>query len=341
MKHSYQGDSIDPLSRLSTEDLSRFPSENPNPVLRIDSSGMLIYANNASRILLDEWKLEFDQPAPLLLREAALSSLSEARSMEIDVPHKTRVYAFSIAPIVESGYANLYGRDITKRVRTEESIRQALLERETLIRELYHRTKNNMNIISSMISLSASYSEDENLMRLSQEIENKITSMSLVHQMLYESKNLSSIDLDGYIQKLARLLLKSYQNGGNTIVMSFDLVHIAVPIDLAIPCGLVLNELFTNSLKHAFPKGEKGTIAISLSFLEAENEIELMYADDGIGLPHNYDVRSQSTLGMQTIFLIIEHQLGGTIAFDKRGERGLRCSIRFKRIIHPTLEDLR
>lgn len=218
------------------------------------------------------------------------------------------------------------GRDITERVRAEEQIKAALAKKEVLLRELYHRTKNNMQVISSMLALQSSHAQDEQVLKIMRDTENRINSMSLVHQKLYQSKDLSSINLKEYISELANLLLESYRVSPHRISLVLDIDNISTLIDTAIPCGLVLNELISNSLKHAFPNDMKGEIRIRLK--KRGEEIELRISDNGVGVPQGFDFQKSETLGFQIIIMIAEHQLQGKVEFETQD--GISCQIRFQ-----------
>jgi two-component sensor histidine kinase len=195
---------------------------------------------------------------------------------------------------------------------TEETIKASLNEKETLIAELYHRTKNNMQIISSILSLHSSSITDESSRSVFKEIEDKIRSMSLVHQKLYQSKNLSSIGMAEYIDDLTGLLLKSYKVSPDRITIATELEDVSFSIDSAIPCGLVINEIITNTLKYAFPGDRRGKITISLRGT-GEDSVELCIADDGVGFAPGFDPELNGKMGMKTIFTIVRHQLQGEI----------------------------
>jgi PAS domain S-box-containing protein len=216
--------------------------------------------------------------------------------------------------------------DITDIKEAEDRIRKGLEEKDILIKELYHRTKNNMMVICSLLSLESHHLNDEKTKEMLKEIENKIKSMALVHQMLYQTKNLTNINLQLYIEELSGLLKSSYSSKNN-ISFKMDLKKFEVAIDMAIPFGMVLNELITNSFKYAFPENENGEIFISLD-KKADDEIELVYSDNGIGIPGNFDILNQKTLGIQTITNIIRHQMQGEIGYSS--ENGLRYHIKFK-----------
>ncbi len=211
--------------------------------------------------------------------------------------------------------------------RQAEEIRAALAEKETLLRELHHRVKNNMQLISSMISLQKTSVQDKTAKNILLELEDKIRTMALVHQKLYQSENLAEIDLREYIRDLICLLVKSHGLKPDAAEMRLDIENTPIPINTAIPIGIVLNELISNAFKHAFKDGGAEQLAIGLSRTES-GDIELTYADNGIGLPPDFDFRGQKTLGIQSIFLIVEHQLNGTVEFD--GSNGLTCRMRFR-----------
>lgn len=219
------------------------------------------------------------------------------------------------------------GEDITERKRTEEQIKRALAEKETLLRELYHRTKNNMNVIIALLEMQADYFEDEHLQAAFVETGNRIRSMALVHQKLYEANDLSQINLKDYISNLVALLVTSYSITSEQISVIEEMVDVFVLIDTAIPCGLILNELISNALKYAFPDGRSGKITLILRRTEM-GEIHLCLMDDGIGLPPGFDPRQDGKMGLQNVFLLGEDQLQARVSF--RAERGVICELDFK-----------
>jgi two-component sensor histidine kinase/PAS domain-containing protein len=219
-----------------------------------------------------------------------------------------------------------YIMDITGIHEAEERIAAALREKETLLRELYHRTKNNMQVISSMLELRAESVGSVESRAALLDIGTRVAAMALVHQMLYREKDLSHIRLDEYVRELADLLGSSYAASPGRVRLRLDLEPATVLIDVAMPCGLILSELVSNSLKHAFPGDRRGEIAIRLSRPSPE-EMELEVADDGVGVVTDFDFRHQSSLGLQTIFALAEHQLQGRISFATEG--GLVCRFRF------------
>ncbi len=217
-------------------------------------------------------------------------------------------------------------RDITGRKRAEQELKQALAEKETLLRELYHRTRNNMQVIVSMLSLQAAQMDDPGAEVIFRETRNRIQAMALVHQMLYQAQDLSRVDLQRYLADLARLLLQSYGPAGDRVALELDLAAEHVLIDVAIPCGLILNELVSNAMKYAFPGGRSGTIHIRLARIDPQT-LELSFSDDGAGAPPGFDYRRQDTLGFTTIIALTEHQLQGQASLEANG--GMTWRLRF------------
>ncbi len=217
--------------------------------------------------------------------------------------------------------------DITARVQSDEIIKSALRDKEVLLRELYHRTKNNMQVISSMLNLKAATLHDKKMIEILEDMGNRIKTMAIVHQKLYQSQNLSSVDLKEYIKDISILLINSYSVESEKIKLNLNLESIFVAIDTAIPCGLIVNEVITNSLKHAFPGDKEGEINIRLFRLN-ENLIELEISDNGVGIPEEYDIEAGNTLGIQVFKSIAEEQMNGEIQFDTTN--GVKFNIRFR-----------
>jgi PAS domain S-box-containing protein len=215
--------------------------------------------------------------------------------------------------------------DITARKLAEEQIRASLKEKEILLQELYHRTKNNMQVIRSMIKLQSYSLKDEYARKIFNDMDNRINAMSLVHQKLYQSDNLSSISMQSYIRDLASLLMESYQ-AKNKVSIDLKIQDIAAVIDLAVPCGLLITELISNSMKHAFPGNRSGNIIVQ--FKRTRNgKLILRVSDNGVGFPPGLNFKKQGTLGMQMIQALGEHQLQGKVKFESKG--GFCCKIQF------------
>lgn len=222
--------------------------------------------------------------------------------------------------------------DITDRKHSEsviqaknEELAQSLKEKETLLRELYHRTKNTMQLIWAFLSLEArNLPESEAFSQFLEKTERRIQSVSLVHQMLYRAQNLSEVSIQDYIRDLASLILSSFELD-EKITLKLDVAPLSFLIDTSIPLGLIINELMANSVRHAFPDHRKGEIHIALAPLPG-NRVEFTYSDNGVGVPADFDFRSEATLGLTLVFGLGQ-QLGGTITM--RGTPSVQFRIEF------------
>jgi two-component sensor histidine kinase len=204
-------------------------------------------------------------------------------------------------------------RDITNRKRAEEKIAASLSEKEALLKEIHHRVKNNLQIISSLLKFQSRYVQDQEALGMLSESRNRIRSMALIHEKLYQSHNFARIDFAEYIRSLARSLFRSY-GIDNAVALTIDADAMTLDIDRAAPCGLIITELLTNTLKYAFPAGQTGTINIRLRS-KGEDHFTLVVGDSGIGLPEGFDLQKTPTLGMQLVALMAK-QLQGTLVLD-------------------------
>jgi PAS domain S-box-containing protein len=224
--------------------------------------------------------------------------------------------------------------DITERQQAQETIKTSLRDKEVLLKEIYHRTKNNLQVVSSLLRLQSIRVTDPQLLGAFEDTINRIRSMAMVHEKLYQSKNLSHIDLKDYIQDLAKFLLKSYQTESGKIALHLDLHSVIVNIETAMPCGLIINELISNAIKYAFPGTRRGTISIYLQST-TDRDIELRVGDDGVGLPPALDIWKTDSLGFIIITGIGTKQLGGKLTV--RRHPGTEFRLCFRKIHHKPL----
>ncbi len=208
--------------------------------------------------------------------------------------------------------------DITKLKETETSLIKALAEKRVLIKELYHRTKNNMQMIASFLSLQSAYTQNKRVHEIFDDMKNRIQSMSAVHEKLYQSGSLHSIHLNTYIDDIVNTLKTSYLAAGRSVSIEEEMTDVVIPLEKAIPTGIILNEIITNIFKHAFPENKKGIITISLH-KSADNTVHLMLKDNGIGVPGEFDFRKHDSLGMKLVFALAEEQLQGSIRYSTVG----------------------
>ena len=192
-----------------------------------------------------------------------------------------------------------------------EKIESSLNEKDVLLKEIHHRVKNNLQIISSLLNLQSGYIKDKESIEIFKESQNRVRSMALIHEKLYQSKDMSQIDFSGYISELVSNLFSSYSLNSAFITLHQDIKNIMLEIDLAINLGLIINELVSNAFKHAFRKGSKGNLYISIK--KDNRKYELIIQDDGMGFPPNIDFRKTESLGLQLIITLVE-QIGGEIS---------------------------
>jgi len=205
--------------------------------------------------------------------------------------------------------------DISDRRQKEERIQAALREKDVLLGEIHHRVKNNLQIVYSLLDLQSARIADTMVLDMLRDSQNRIRSMALIHQTLYQSKDFSKVDFGRFLDSLVPTLLASYGIDQNDITLSINADRVVLPIDAAIPCGLVVNELVSNALRHAFPPGATGRIEVNLSN-EPDGVIVLSVSDDGVGVAETIDFTNTSTLGLQLVLLLAE-QLGGTVVMHR------------------------
>ena len=221
-----------------------------------------------------------------------------------------------------------YVRDITPRKQAEEDLRASLHEKEILLKEIHHRVKNNMQVISSLLSLQSRHLTDKAAIEMFRESQQRIRSMALVHEKLYQSKDLSRIDFSKYIENLIMFLFHSYRVNSDQVRIQTEVQDVLLDINSAIPCGLIINELVMNALKHAFPGGRKGEITISLQ-ASGDGTSILSVGDNGVGFPAGLDFHKTDTLGMQLVTMLVD-QLDGTISMERK--LGTRFEVVFREL---------
>ncbi len=204
--------------------------------------------------------------------------------------------------------------DITKRKEIEEKLEKTLQEKDILMKEIYHRVKNNLMVISSLLSLQSRYIKDKDTKEIFRESQNRAKSIALIHEKLYKSEDLKHINFTEYLQNLSNDLYNTYTTDKNLVKLVLDVDDIIFNVEISIPLGLILNELLTNSLKHAFPDGRRGEIKVELH-LKEDGRYCLSVEDNGVGLPKDLNLQKTGTLGMQIINSLTE-QINGEIILE-------------------------
>ncbi|MBN2389664.1 MAG: PAS domain S-box protein [Anaerolineae bacterium] len=222
--------------------------------------------------------------------------------------------------------ARLYERaheEIAERAQVEAKIKASLKEKEILLQEIHHRVKNNLQVISSLLNLQSQGIQDEKILEIFQESQDRIRSMALIHERLYRSSDLARVDFAEYIRNLASSLVHSYRS--RAVRLDLQATDIYLSIDDAVPCGLIVNELISNALKHAFVDGREGEICVMMQQL-ADQQVKLVVRDNGVGLPSDVDYMNTGSLGLQLVTMLVQ-QLGGTI--EIRNNAGAEFEIMF------------
>jgi two-component sensor histidine kinase len=220
-------------------------------------------------------------------------------------------------------------RDITERKQAEEALQVSLAEKEVLLREVHHRVKNNMAAIIGLFNLQRQAMEDPQVQAVLADLSSRVRAMSLVHEKLYRSESLAKIDFQDYLQSLISHLRTSF--GSPHIECHIAALGVEMPLDLAVPCGMIINELVANALKHAFPQNltrPEGKIdTITVAVYRDHDTFSLSVADNGVGLPPGFDLDRTETLGLVLVRMLGGHQLGGTYEIEQMG--GTRVTLQF------------
>ncbi|MBM4445456.1 MAG: HAMP domain-containing protein [Chloroflexi bacterium] len=335
------------LSSLQQSQREFLQSEAQNTAL-VNAIPDTMFRMNKNGVLLDAKAIGRGNKKPGLRRHSHVdrkpSIEYEMLSIEVEqrgLPHvlraletgETQVFEFPLtfdhtatnyeARVAISGRdeALIMVRNITERREVEDA-----RKKEVLLKEIHHRVKNNLQVISSLLYLQSKRVDDQRLMEMFNESSNRIKSMSLIHQKLYQSQNAATVDFAEYIRDLTDALFTSYGVRRDMVRLTQQIDGIILNVDTAIPCGLIVNELVSNSLKYAFPDGKQGQIVVTMR-KDGGGRFTLVVSDTGIGLPRDFDHRESPSLGLKLVHSLVE-QLGGTIEVYRQGGTEFRITFR-------------
>ncbi|MEA2062325.1 MAG: histidine kinase dimerization/phosphoacceptor domain -containing protein [Gemmatimonadota bacterium] len=253
-------------------------------------------------------------------------------SVEIHVENLDGDFIVTTSPLFDAEKQQMLclhvARDVTKQKRAEQQIKTSLKEKEVLLSEIHHRVKNNMQIISSLLSLQAQRIKNKRYRKMFNESHSRIQAMALIHETLYRSESFARIEFSKYLATLCSNLSSLYLSGRRTIEIDIDTSGISLEMECSVPCGLILNELVSNCLKHAFPARRAGKVSITMRET-GKGTIELKVHDNGIGIPESLDWKNADSLGLKIVSLLAEHQLEGTVDLSRSG--GTEFIITFER----------
>ncbi|MFO7896191.1 MAG: PAS domain S-box protein [Candidatus Cloacimonadales bacterium] len=331
------------LQEIGVKNIQAYFEENPQELTRCTSLVKVLDVNNKTlEIFNAKEKKDLTQNLTKILSEKGIqffikqlvsyaNNEQEFINETVNKTYDGREINVLIRSNVVPGYEKTYAKvlvsliDITQQKRKDQRLARNLQEKNTLLKELYHRTKNNMQIISSMLRLKSAQCKDANVIETFNSINNKIQAMSLVHKKLYQNKDLSQINLKEYIEDLVNLLIRSYHIDSEFVSLEYRMEDIYIMMDSAIPLGLCLNELITNSFKYAFQPRQKGKLFISLQ--RNGKYINLKIGDSGRVEIDDFDPQRSASMGLKTVYNLVENQLNGTIDFSI--DAGLWWNIKF------------
>ena len=332
--------------RKSEEKYRTLFEEDPNYTILLGTDGTILDVNKKTTKLLGISKKEligknyslFTKPEDIEFRKDKINSVLQGKLVEpfefkfINIKGDTYWVKVNLKPVVNNEkviYIILIGIDITEHKKAENLIKSSLDDKNILLKEIHHRVKNNMQIISSLLSLQTEYVDDEEAINVLKESQNRVRSMAIIHEKLYKSKDLTNINFVDYIQSLVLNLFYSYNIKETQIKATLKLENICLNIETAIPCGLIISELISNSLKYAFPNDMNGEIIVS--FKSEKDTYKLSISDNGIGLPEDINFNNIRTLGLLLVNSLTE-QIDGEVTIYRN--HGTRYEISFKEQIY-------
>jgi PAS domain S-box-containing protein len=288
-------------------------------VIILDTKNNIVDANLSARQLMGTTTSCIGHPIKEVWPEWSSKELTDFTEggKEIVLHNGQRIYDVNVSPLADwlgrtiSRVVVL--RDVTDRKRSEK-IKQSLKEKEILLQEIHHRVKNNIQVISSLLSLQSRFVKDDTYVEMLREAQNRIRSMALIHEKLYQAENLASINFNEYITDLVNSLFRSYGVDTQHITFNIEVEHVDLGIDAAIPCGLIINELVSNALKYAFPDG-KGEVTVKMR--SVDGTVQMTVSDDGVGMPETVDFTTTESLGLHLVAMLAEDQLGGKVVLDR------------------------
>ncbi len=348
------------------EIIERLPLENPNPILRAKYDLSVIFANEPGKELrkLISSESDIDEDQIVSVCKEMIATGQSKRQIEFAAHGRTFLLAFSNMPAHQ--YINLYATDITElkkvqadylqlsldlervvnertkelndtvsslykeareRKKVEEEIKASLNEKEILLNEITHRVKNNLQVISSLMSLQLDELNSVEAIKIMEDTTHRIKSMSLIHETLYKNKDFNHIDFQEYVQALASYITNSFITTNISLKVEVE-QKISISIDTATSCGMIMMELVTNSFKYAFPDNMEGSIIIRVEDLK-ENLFRIEIGDDGVGITDDKIIRNKNSLGMQIVYGMV-NQLSGTIELETNKGKGTKYTITIK-----------
>jgi PAS domain S-box-containing protein len=303
-------------------EIAMFPEQDPHPVLRVSREGVLLYANPASRALLEQWDCRVGGALSAAAWRELVEPLLATERPEVEVACRGRLYSLVCVPFEAEGYLNVYGRDVTERRRVEDRLRQALADKETLLREVHHRTKNNLQMLCDLFYLKAEAVESRETKEALEDGYMRVYAFARLQEQLYLSMEHGVVHLASYLRGIG----DGFRQLHREVTMRLELPEEEIHLDLdrTTHCGLLVNELLTNALKHAFPDGRRGEVGLSLRLLG--DQVQVVVWDNGVGMGPDVDLEQPKSLGLRIVG-ILARRIRAAVAIA--GAAGTRVTVTF------------
>jgi len=302
--------------------------KNKHPIIVFDDKGIFTESNEAALQFMETSRDELitKNLSDFILYNNDIETIeskefwNKKENLEVafNINDKLKILELTLTPVYLKNETIVFGlgNDITKRKHDEEKILSSLKEKELLLREIHHRVKNNLQIISTLLTLQSSQAKNSKVDDLYRESQNRIQSISLIHENLYQSDDLAHINFEAYAKGLITDLFDSYGVNSKEIQLNLEIENVSMGIETAIPCGLIINELVSNSLKHGFSGSETGQINVKMQRLQ-DGKYSLIVSDTGTSFPDDVDLISNETLGLELIKNLVQ-QLDAQLKFDRK-----------------------
>ena len=288
----------------------------PDIIFRIDGKGTFLDVLTNNEDLLAFPKDQFlgkkiNQFFPLCFVKKSSECIKKALKNEKNIVQEYSLLSPSNKGFFEARYAKINKneilivvRDITEKKQAEQKLKNSINEKEILLKEIHHRVKNNLQVISSILNLQSSFVKEKQTLNILKESQNRIKSMAFIHESLYQNKDFSNVNFSEYVANLCKTLFYTYNTSETFVKLNLEISPIKLSIDNAIPCGLIINELVSNALKYAFPNNRKGKLTIRVFLYK--NQLIIEVEDNGVGFPENLNFKNTDSLGLQLVITLVE-----------------------------------
>lgn len=298
--------------RQRYDDILHFPSDNPDPVMRLDSLGYIVFYNQAAQVIVDFWETSLNNLAPRYVLDVSTNALASQRSLTLEEDVYGRYFSMIVHPDIKQQHVNIYGHDTTSLHESMNMLESTLNDKTILIKEIHHRVKNNMQIIMSMLKLQRFNASNDESRLLLQNANNRVKTMAMVHEKVYQAEDIALVDIADYLLSLVGMLKRVYMHEGRQIDIQYDVQIDSLNLNASVPFGLIVNEVVSNALRYAFVGRTDGIVQISLR--RNEDDYILVIRDNGRGFSLKKIETETNTMGLLLINALSK-QLHGRMTF--------------------------